>query len=101
MPPRRNSGPYSATSRPRRAKEYLKDRKFKEPLASLKTAGKSGGFFNHYLSGQIGLFRRTIPAMDSDSSAAFFDRQFQQQVRDQDIRLNPFELVKDTHDSRS
>ena len=35
--------------------------------------------------------------MDPDSSVALFDRQFQQQVRDQDFKLNPFELVALPH----
>lgn len=35
--------------------------------------------------------------MNPDGSIAFFDRQFQQQVRDQDFTLNPFELVALPH----
>ena len=35
--------------------------------------------------------------MNPDSSVAFFDKQFQQQVRDQDFKLNPFELVALPH----
>ncbi|TRZ91230.1 MAG: methyltransferase domain-containing protein [Rhodocyclaceae bacterium] len=35
--------------------------------------------------------------MNPDGSVAFFDRQFQQQVRDQDFKLNPFELVALPH----
>ena len=31
--------------------------------------------------------------MNPDSSVAFFERQFQQQLRDQDFNLNPFELA--------
>ncbi|MDO8787927.1 MAG: hypothetical protein Q7J42_07635 [Sulfuritalea sp.] len=31
--------------------------------------------------------------MKPDGSVAFFDKQFQQQVRDLDFKLNPFELV--------
>jgi tellurite methyltransferase len=39
----------------------------------------------------------TIPAMETNSSIAFFDSQFQQQVRDQDYELNPFELAALPH----
>ena len=35
--------------------------------------------------------------MNPDGSVAFFDRQFQQQVRDQDFKLNPFELAALPH----
>ncbi len=35
--------------------------------------------------------------MNPDSSVAFFDRQFQQQVRNQDFQLNPFELAALPH----
>lgn len=35
--------------------------------------------------------------MNPDSSVAFFDRQFQQQVREQDFKLNPFELAALPH----
>ena len=35
--------------------------------------------------------------MNPDSSVAFFDRQFQQQVRDHDFHLNPFELAALPH----
>jgi tellurite methyltransferase len=35
--------------------------------------------------------------MNPDSSVTFFDRQFQQQVRDQDFKLNPFELAALPH----
>lgn len=35
--------------------------------------------------------------MNTNHSIAFFDRQFQQQVRDQDFRLNPFELAALQH----
>ena len=35
--------------------------------------------------------------MNPDSSVAFFDRQFQQQVRDQNFQLNPFELAALPH----
>ncbi len=43
------------------------------------------------------LLRITIPVMKTNTSVAFFDRQFQQQVRDQDFTLNPFELVALPH----
>jgi tellurite methyltransferase len=35
--------------------------------------------------------------MQTNSSIAFFDNQFQQQVRDQDFKLNPFELAALPH----
>lgn len=35
--------------------------------------------------------------MNTNHSIAFFDRQFQQQVRDQDFKLNPFELAALPH----
>ncbi len=35
--------------------------------------------------------------MKTNSSIAFFDNQFQQQVRDQDFKLNPFELAALPH----
>ena len=35
--------------------------------------------------------------METNSSIAFFDNQFQQQVRDQDFKLNPFELTALPH----
>ena len=35
--------------------------------------------------------------METNSSIAFFDNQFQQQVRDQDFKLNPFELAALPH----
>ena len=35
--------------------------------------------------------------MNPDGSVAFFDRQFQQQVRDHDFKLNPFELAALPH----
>ena len=35
--------------------------------------------------------------MNPDGSVAFFDKQFQQQVRDQDFKLNPFELAALPH----
>ena len=35
--------------------------------------------------------------MNPNSSVAFFDRQFQQQARDQDFQLNPFELAALPH----
>ena len=35
--------------------------------------------------------------MNPDGSVAFFDRQFQQQVRDRDFKLNPFELAALPH----
>ena len=35
--------------------------------------------------------------MNPNSSVAFFDRQFQQQVRDRDFKLNPFELAALPH----
>jgi tellurite methyltransferase len=35
--------------------------------------------------------------MNTNSSIAFFDSQFQQQVRDQDFKLNPFELAALPH----
>lgn len=35
--------------------------------------------------------------MNPNSSVVFFDRQFLQQVRDQDFKLNPFELVALPH----
>lgn len=35
--------------------------------------------------------------METNSSIAFFDSQFQQQVRDQDFKLNPFELTALPH----
>lgn len=35
--------------------------------------------------------------MSADDSVAFFDRQFQQQARDRDFRLNPFELAALPH----
>jgi tellurite methyltransferase len=36
--------------------------------------------------------RSTISAMKANTSVDFFDRQFQQQVEQQDFQLNPFEL---------
>ena len=57
----------------------------------------SGGFFIFGHRGQIDPLRRTIPAMNPTDSVAFFDRQFQQQVRDQDYKLNPFELAALPH----
>jgi tellurite methyltransferase len=47
--------------------------------------------------GQTDWFRSTIPVMTPNNSVAFFDRQFQQQVRDQDFKLNPFELAALPH----
>lgn len=41
--------------------------------------------------------RSTIAAMSPDSSIAFFDRQFQRQVKHQDFLLNPFELAALPH----
>jgi len=43
------------------------------------------------------LVRRHNPAMKTNSSIAFFDHQFQQQVRNQDFKLNPFELAALPH----
>lgn len=57
----------------------------------------SGGFFICGRHGQINLLRITIPTMNPNDSVAFFDRQFQQQVRDQDFKLNPFELATLPH----
>jgi len=41
--------------------------------------------------------RGADPAMKTNKSIAFFDRQFQQQARDQDFTLNPFELLALPH----
>lgn len=54
----------------------------------------SGGSF---LTGQIDRPHSTIRGMTTNSSIAFFDHQFQQQVRDQDFKLNPFELAALPH----
>jgi tellurite methyltransferase len=39
----------------------------------------------------------TTATMNPNNSVAFFDRQFQQQVRDRDFTLNPFELAALPH----
>ncbi|NJD33470.1 MAG: class I SAM-dependent methyltransferase [Betaproteobacteria bacterium] len=49
----------------------------------------SGGFFEWTTDA----IPSTISVMKTNTSIAFFDRQFQQQASDQDFRLNPFELT--------